>query len=48
MAALLAATLGGVLASALVAHLTPTQVFAISAAGTTLVALAAQRLLRAI
>jgi predicted MFS family arabinose efflux permease len=48
MAALLAATLGGVLASALVAHLTPSQVFAISAAGTTLVALSAQRLLRAI
>ena len=48
MAALLAATLGGVLASTLVAHLTPSQVFAISAAATTLVALSAQRLLRAI
>ena len=48
MAALLAATLGGVLASALVAHLSPSQVFALSAAGTSLVAVSAQRLLRAV
>jgi predicted MFS family arabinose efflux permease len=48
MAALLAATLGGLLASALVAHLSPSQVFALSAAGTSLVAVFSQRLLRAI
>jgi predicted MFS family arabinose efflux permease len=48
MAALLAATLGGLLASALVAQLTPTQVFALSAAGTALVAACSQRLLRAL
>ncbi len=46
MAALLAATTGGVIASLLVAHMTPSQVFALSAAATTVVALAAQRLLR--
>src|SRR5439155_9312901 len=38
MAALLAATLGGLLASALLAHLSPSQVFALSAAATSLVA----------
>jgi hypothetical protein len=48
MAALLAATLGGLLASALVAHLSPTQVFAISAVATSVVAVSAQRLLRAL
>jgi len=48
MAALLAATLGGLLASALVAHLSPSQVFALSAAGTSLVAVSAQRLLRSV
>jgi MFS family permease len=48
MAALLAATLGGLLASVLVAHLSPSQVFALSAAGTSLVAVSAQRLLRAV
>ncbi len=48
MAALLAATLGGLLASVLVAHLSPSQVFALSAAGTSLVAVFAQRLLRAV
>jgi hypothetical protein len=32
----------------LVAHLTPSQVFGLSAAGTTLVAVFAQRLLRAV
>jgi predicted MFS family arabinose efflux permease len=48
MAALLAATLGGLLASVLVAQLSPSQVFALSAAGTSLVAVSAQRLLRAV
>jgi MFS family permease len=48
MAALLAATLGGLLASVLVAHLSPSQVFALSAAGTSLVSVSAQRLLRAV
>jgi predicted MFS family arabinose efflux permease len=48
MAALLAATLGGLLASALVAQLTPSQVFALAAAGTSLVAVVSQRLLRAV
>ena len=48
MAALLAATLGGLLASALVAHLSPSQVFGLAAIGTSLVAVTAQRLLRAV
>jgi predicted MFS family arabinose efflux permease len=48
MAALLAATLGGLLASALVAHLSPSQVFALSAIATSVVAVSAQRLLRAL
>jgi MFS family permease len=48
MAALLAATLGAMLASVLVAHLPPSQVFGLAAAGTLLVAVSAQRLLRAV
>jgi MFS family permease len=46
MVALLAATLGALLGSALVAHMRPSSVFAVSASATVLVALAGQRLLR--
>ena len=46
MVALLAATLGALLGSALVAHMRPSSVFAVSATATVLVALAGQRLLR--
>ncbi|HEY0387116.1 MAG TPA: MFS transporter [Gaiellales bacterium] len=45
MAALLASSLGALAASALVLHMRPSAVFAISAGGTVLVALAGQRLL---
>lgn len=45
MAALLASSLGAVVASALVAHMRPSAVFAVSATGTVVVALAGQRLL---
>ena len=46
MAALLASSLGGIAGSLLVAHMPPTQVFALSAAATTVVALSAQLLFR--
>jgi predicted MFS family arabinose efflux permease len=45
MAALLASSLGAIVASAMVAHMDPSAVFAISATGTVMVALAGQRLL---
>ncbi len=45
MAALLASSLGAVVASAMVTHLQPSTVFAVSACGTVAVALAGQRLL---
>jgi predicted MFS family arabinose efflux permease len=45
MAALLASSVGAVVASTLVAHMRPSAVFAVSAAGTVVVALAGQRLL---